>query len=291
MKKSIIYLTAILTIGLSSCDYLNQLAEETDGITRDEIAEGLKTALEIGTDTATNKLGIANAYLNNPLIKIPLPPDVAYVKGLIENNSTLNQVASKINLYDKFEDVVVAINHSAESAAKDAKPIFKDAITGMSLTDAWDILNGAVPQSSDALKSATTDAFDSTAATQFFKNHTYTSLVNVYSPKIQTALEQDITPLNFSADDAWKNLTNTYNSFMSNTAVTTALTVAAFSGNAIDLPSELDSDLAVFCTEKALDGLFFRVGKEEKKIRQNPFDWALNIIQKVFGEKHVEPTE
>ena len=36
-------------------------------------------------------------------------------------------------------------------------------------------------------------------------------------------------------------------------------------------------------TQKALDGLFFMVGEEEKKIRKDPVGSASAIIRKVFG--------
>jgi hypothetical protein len=288
MKKRIIPIILALCIATSSCELLEGLADETKGITNEEIVEGLKTALEIGTDTATNILGHVDGYYKNPLVKIPLPPDVVKVKETIENNSSLNSIASSLNLYKKFDDVELAVNRAAEFAADSAKPIFKKAITQMSLTDAWDILNGTVPQT-EGTKSAANASFDSAAATQYFINNTYTDLTNLFSPKINYALDQDISSLNFSAVDAWSALTTTYNTFRSNGTVVGALAFASLAGKPINLPQELDTDLGHFCTEKALTGLFYRVGLEEKKIRRNPFDWAMNIIQKVFGKTHEKP--
>jgi len=46
---------------------------------------------------------------------------------------------------------------------------------------------------------------------------------------------------------------------------------------------KVSADLGTYCTNKALTGLFLKVGDEEKKIRKNPYDWALDIIRKVFG--------
>jgi hypothetical protein len=36
-------------------------------------------------------------------------------------------------------------------------------------------------------------------------------------------------------------------------------------------------------TERALDGLFFMIGEEEKKIRADPLKTGSAILQKVFG--------
>jgi len=43
------------------------------------------------------------------------------------------------------------------------------------------------------------------------------------------------------------------------------------------------ANLDDYVTQKALDGLFYMVGEEEKKIRQNPVQAGSDIIKKVFG--------
>ena len=44
-----------------------------------------------------------------------------------------------------------------------------------------------------------------------------------------------------------------------------------------------NANLDAYVTEKALDGLYFMIGEEEKKIRRDPVGSASNIIKKVFG--------
>ncbi len=51
----------------------------------------------------------------------------------------------------------------------------------------------------------------------------------------------------------------------------------------IPLPEEVNTDLGEFVTGKALDGLFLKVGDQERAIRRDPFQWASDIIRKVFG--------
>jgi hypothetical protein len=240
----------------SSCEGL--FNSDEDGLTTEEVVEGLKKALEIGTDTATTALGLVNGYYGNSLYKIPLPPEA----DIIVDNLSLISVGS-----DLVEDVVKGINRAAEDAASEAAPIFKDAITGMTLSDAWDILNGVNPAGNG--KSA--EEFDSTAATGYFKVTTYNALTDLYSPKINTALQKDLLDINYSPYDAWEDLTGAYNT-VANSIV----------GQLAGL-TPVTTDIGVYCTEKALDGLFDRVGKEEKKIRKDPFKWAIDIIKKVFG--------
>lgn len=42
-------------------------------------------------------------------------------------------------------------------------------------------------------------------------------------------------------------------------------------------------DLDAYVTEKALDGLFLKIGEEEKRIRENPVARTTDLLQKVFG--------
>jgi Protein of unknown function (DUF4197) len=44
-----------------------------------------------------------------------------------------------------------------------------------------------------------------------------------------------------------------------------------------------NANLDDYVTEKALDGLYFMIGEEEKKIRRDPVGSASSIIKKVFG--------
>jgi len=253
------YVSIILILGsffFTSCEELFNSDEE--GLTTEEVVEGLKKALEIGTDTATSTLGLMNGYYGNSLYKIPLPPEA----DIIVDNLGLISVGA-----DLVEDVVKGINRAAEDAASEAAPIFKDAITDMTLSDAWDILNGTNPASTG--KSA--EGFDSTAATGYFKVTTYDALTNLYSPKINNALQKDLLDINYSPYDAWEDLTSAYNTVASSLA-----------GQPLGL-TPVTTDIGVYCTEKALDGLFNKVGEEEKKIRKDPFKWAVDIIKKVFG--------
>ena len=257
MKKNIFIILIIISFAFISCEGLFNDDDE-DNLTTADVIEGLKTALEIGTDTASSILGAKDGYFRNSLLKIPLPPEA----DIITENLSLIPGGSGL-----VEDVIEGINRAAEDAAKDAAPIFKNAIADMSISDAWDILNGSNP--AVALKSA--ESFDSTAATGYFKVKTYSALSGLYSPKIDSALSKDLLGTNYSPNDAWDYLTGAYNSVANSLA-----------GKLAGL-TPVNTDIAVFCTEKALDGLFYKVGEEEKNIRRNPFQWAVDIIKKVFG--------
>lgn len=268
---------------LTSCEYLN--LDDTEGLSEEKIIEGLKTALNVGTDSASTGLSLVNGYYGNPLLKIPLPPEAESVRNIINNNATLALISSTIGLEDLFEDVIKSVNRSAEDAAKEAAPIFKDAITNLSIADGWDILNGQVPAESISLKASD---FDSTAATKYLSQQTYNPLVSLYAPKINESLSKDLVG-NVSAVDVWNTLTTTYNNFLDRTDVKAAITAASWLGQDINLPDAINSDLGEFSTQKALNGLFLKVGEEEIKIRRNPWEWATtlvgDILTAVFGEQ------
>jgi len=51
----------------------------------------------------------------------------------------------------------------------------------------------------------------------------------------------------------------------------------------IGLMKKEDANIQQYVTSKALDGLFFMIAEEEKKIRQNPVSYGSAILAKVFG--------
>lgn len=272
MKKALYLLFAIVFI-VASCEWLEENAPQ---LNEEEIVEGLKTALTVGTDSSSTALSIANGYYGDALIKIPLPEEAIKVKDQV---NTILAAAPSLSTYLKldnhFENVVKSLNRAAEDAANDAAPVFKDAITSLSIENGLDILNGRVPEDTKST------GFDSTAATVYLKGKTFTSLSDIYSPKIDKSLDKDLG-LGFSANQAWNTLRTTYNnsvnSIKSNAIANFALNAT---GKSLD-PLQTES-IGVFATEKALDGLFLKVGETEKKIRRNPFQWAMDILHKVFG--------
>jgi hypothetical protein len=260
--KKIISFILILTM-LSACDILDQIASQAEGVSTSpsssEIVQGLKTALKMGTNYAVENLHKANGYYGNSIVRIPLPPDVQKVVNIALNNKTVKSLGMDKVLQKKVNNFVKAVNRSAEAAAIEAKPIFVDAVTNLSIPQGLDILQGKD-------LSHKVGGFDSLAATHYLAYRTRQQLFNLYKPKINSTLNKDLG-LGFSANQAWSQVTKYYNSF-----------IAPVLGK-----SKINYTLADFATDKALDGLFYMVGQEEKKIRKDPYKFASDIIKKVFG--------
>lgn len=101
-------------------------------LSMETIVAGLKAGLGTGVDRALTELGSADGFFANTGFKIPLPAELA--KG----EKTLRKLKQ-----DKLaDDLILALNRAAEKSVAETAPIFKEAITGMTLADAQAILGG-----------------------------------------------------------------------------------------------------------------------------------------------------
>jgi len=242
---------------------LTQTVSSGTVLTNSEIIEGLKTALLVGTDTSVSVTSRLNGFYKDEAIKIMLPPEAQKIYA--NKDHVLFRLAG---LDKKLEDAVLALNRAAEDAAREAGPIFKHAITDLSITEGLTILKGKNPAGYSS-----TSSFDSTAATGYLRSTTYQQLSDAFSPKINTSLDKALIG-KYSPNHLWNTLTSTYN------------TIANKSMGLIEPVST--SNLGQYVTEKALDGLFYKVAQEEIEIRRDPGKWAKtavgNILEKVFGK-------
>ena len=234
-------LLAVSLLSFQSCAEASKILEDL-GLTNDEVVQGLKEALNVGTDTSITKLSASNGYFKDQVVKILLPKEAEPVYNV------LSSIPGGQILLD---NAVLAINRAAEDAAPEAKTIFVSAITGISIADGFTILKGG-----------------DTAATVYLSSKTRTPLIDLFRPKIQTSLSKPLL-LNTSAEKAYGDLINAYNN-------------ASLGG--ILWPQIKTNSLSAHVTEKALDGLFVKVGDEERKIRRDPMHRVSEILQKVFGE-------
>lgn len=169
----------------TGCETLLAVAEEASksgGVvnpTTGEMAAGLKEALKKGTGQAVSVLSQEGGYLDNPRVRIPFPPDAQFAADKLRD----------LGLGDLVDDFVARLNEGAEEGAKEAAPIFRNAITQMTITDARDIL---VTRDRDA-------------ATDYFRRTTSDELYAAFSPKIRRVLNQ------VNATQLWTDVTSAYN--------------------------------------------------------------------------------
>ena len=150
-----------------------------------------------------------------------------------------------------IDNTILSINRAAEDAATEATPIFKDAILNITFADALNILNG-----------------NDTAATTYLNTNTNDKLTLIFEPKIKTSLSKPLIG-NTSAESAYTSLINTYNDA---------------SLNGFLFPKITQNTLSKYVTEKALKGLFHKVGVEEGNIRNNVSHQVSDVLKKTFAK-------
>ena len=268
VRKFLVVLILLFSSLFFSCDsILDMLGLSSNGstlFTNTEAVEAMKSALNIGAESSSKQLSQKDAYYGNPLLKIPLPPEVDETLDFINNIKGLKELPIVGDLVTKLssdlvEKVVLSVNRSAEHAAKEVVPIFSGAIKNMTVQDGIKIVTG-----------------EDDAATEYLKKNTYSELMELYQPMMDDVLKKDLIG-SISAKKAWDNLTSAYNEIVAYGVVKNA---AAAAGKEL---APINTDLSEYVTDKALDGLFEKVAEEEGKIRENPFEYASNIVQKVFG--------
>lgn len=141
------------------------------------------------------------------------------------------------------DDFVASMNHAAEKAVPVAIDVFLDSIKKMSFDDARKILFSG----------------EQDAATQFFRRTSEDTLRGKFRPIVEE----------FTAK---VGVTQKYKDMVGK-----AGPVAKF------IVGKEATDLDAYVTQKALDGLFFMVAEEEKKIRKDPIGRTSSLLKKIFG--------
>jgi hypothetical protein len=175
IKHLFLALFSLLMIG---CAELQQVANAMI-LTDDQVAFGLKDALNQGIDKKVNALGATNGFFNNELVKIMLPEELQVVDNTLR----------KIGLAPLADEGLKLLNRAAEDAVNESIPIFVDAVKGMTFNDARGILMG-----------------NKDAATDFLRSKTANALTAKFEPIIQNSLGK------VGAEKVWTDLITKYNS-------------------------------------------------------------------------------
>ena len=96
-----------------------------------------------------------------------------------------------------------------------------------------------------------------TAATEYFRRSTRSQLVQRFLPIVKQATDR-------------VGLAQQYNAL-------------AGQGVALGLVKEDQASIESYVTQKALDGLYFMIGEQEKTFRRDPVGATSDIVRKVFG--------
>jgi hypothetical protein len=131
-----------------------------DDLSSKDASGGLRAALSQGVGAAVTQLGANNGFLNDPKVAIPLPSTL----------EKADRALRMVGMGGEADELRVTMNHAAEQAVAQARPVFEDAVRHMTLTDAKAILTGG-----------------DEAGTQYFRRTTSTQLTAKFKPVVAGA--------------------------------------------------------------------------------------------------------
>lgn len=263
-KKVIIALALTLSLStIATVQAQKGLGSIVNNLSQDKIANGLKEALDKGITDQVSKLTQKDGFLKNELVKIALPEEVQKVDKALRSMG-MGSIA---------DEGITLVNRAAESAVKEATPIFIEAVKNITFTDATNILLG-----------------DNNAATTFLQKSTSAALQQKFAPIIQEQLAQ------VGADKAWDKIFTTYNNLPLVKPVNTNLTEyvtsktmdGVFKMIAVE-ESEIRNNTGDARSTKLLKEVFGSQDKTTKTNKTTTKDEAKSsnpqILNKLFGKK------
>jgi hypothetical protein len=244
MKKNFFHITILIMGLLTSCEVFNEASQLVNA----NNGNGQTSVPKLSNEEVISGLKEAlNVGIKNS-VSITSVTD-----GFLKNASIrlpfpadaqkVKDKALELKLNKQVEEFETTLNRAAEEATKEALPIFKDAILNMSVQDGFAILNGG-----------------DGAATKYLKDQTTSKLVTAFTPKVKEATSK------VKLTEYWNPLISAYNK-------ATFLTGG----------EKINPDLDAYITQKAIEGLFYMVEKEENKIRKDPAARVTDLLMKVFG--------
>lgn len=149
-------------------DVLRTIEESAPGssgavLSNGEITDGLREALRVGTARVVDALSRADGFNADPEIHIPLPDYLRDVQSALE----------LVGAGGMGEDLELRLNRAAETAAPEARELFVDSISQMTLDDARAIYDGP-----------------DDAATRYFQRTMTPGLIERLRPIITTAMAE-----------------------------------------------------------------------------------------------------
>jgi len=149
----------------------------------------------------------------------------------------------KAGMKKQVTEFELSLNRAAEEASKKALPILMDAIKGITFSDATSILKGS-----------------KNAATIYLKEKTTSQLRVAFRPIVKESIAT------VQVTKYWENVANAYNKL-----------------NVLSGGKKINPDLETYITDKAIEGLFKLMAKEEEQIRDNPTARVTDLLKKIFS--------
>lgn len=179
------------------------------------------------------------------------------VKAGAQPDGYFKNPAIKIPLPEKLQKVEKPLRKVGLSKQVDEFILTMNRAAEKAAPQAKDIFVGAVKEMT-IMDAVNILQGGDTAATDYMRSKTYNKLYGAFKPTVTEAV------MSVGVTKAYENL------------------IAKAKKTRLVKDESLDLDHYV--TSKALDGLFFLLGQEEKKIRKDPVAQVTDLLKKVFGK-------
>lgn len=179
------------------------------------------------------------------------------VTSVSKENGYFGNLDIKIQIPEKLEDAQKLLRKVGMDDRVDEFVLSMNRAAEKAAPQAIDIFGGAIREMT------VVDAYgivkgDDTAATSYFRDNTSDNLYGLFRPVVTDSMAQ------VGVVRSYKRMMKKYNS--------------------LPFVKKVDLDIEDYVTTGALDGLFFRVGEEEKKIRKDPAARVTALLREVFGK-------
>ncbi len=191
-------------------------------------------------------------------------------EALTKGTQTGTDKLSAVNGFLQNAAVKILLPPDAQKAEKMLRSaglgkLADDAISSMNHA-AEDASKNAAPIFVNAIKQMSIqDAWGilkggDTSATHYLKVKTTDPLTTAFKPVVEQSLQK------VDATKYWSDFANAYNK------------INLFGKD------KLDTDLSSYVTSKALTGIFYEIGEQEKEIRKDPAARTTDLLKKVFSQ-------
>lgn len=243
--KKIILVAALATIGCQANAWdLKDLGSIANEVTKGSSASGS------GVDS------LSNAEMNSGLKEALNQGVDKAVSSLGTANGFFGNSEVKIPLPESLKKIEKGMKFIGMGKQSDELILKMNRAAEAAVPEAKALLVGSIKQMSLAdAKAILTGPQD--AATQYFKKTTSTQMGEKFLPIVTKATEK-------------VQLAQTYNKY-------------AEMGSKFGVVDKEDANIEQYVTNKALDGLYLMIAKEEAAIRKDPVGQASSLLKKVFG--------
>ena len=219
-----------------------------NGVTNVQADSGIREALSNGAISAVLRLGRLDGYWADGAVRIPLPNPL----GSLQRN------LRPLGLSRSLGDLQLKVNRAAEIAAPQARNIFVNAIRAFTISDVVSVLRGG-----------------NTSGTDLLKQKTKPELISSFRPPMLNAVNTS------GAGPVFDRVATRYGRELQRLGGLGRISSA--DGTQTSQSASPKDQFVDYAVSKALDGLFYYIGREETQIRQIPAARTSDLLRRVFG--------